>query len=630
MIQLRDVKLEFGGHALFYGVTFTVGPRERVGLIGRNGSGKTTLLNLMSGLLDPDDGVILTPGDCRIGYLTQEVSFTRSTVLEEGCAALRERCDESWRAEKILFGLGFSGEQLSLHPRALSDGFQARLHLAKTLIADPDLLLLDEPTNYLDIVSIRWLSGFLSSLKGELVIVTHDRGFMDTVTTHTMMIHRKKIRKIRGPTGKMYEQIAREEEVHEKTRLNDEKKRRETELFISRFRAKARLAGLVQSRIKTLRKNEKLQQLEKPEDLEFSFHFHPFPARFLMEARSLGFGYDIDSPLIRDFTLSIGRQDRIGVMGKNGTGKSTLLRILAGELDPNTGTVREHPETRVGYFGSGPIEGLDPALTVYEEIARASDTAGRREVMDVCGAMLFGDDRASKKIGVLSGGEKSRVLLGRILMSPVNLLLLDEPTNHLDIESCDSFMAAIDRFPGGVVIVTHSELFLRTLVDRLVVFGNGPPRLFEGEYDEFIEHEGYEEERGIKSGPSVPSSRKQARIRRADIVAKKSKALGPVESLIQSTEATIERLEERIAANNEDLARAASSGLKEKISRLARENHGLKEELGRLYRVLEGALDEHEAKKLLFERELDRAGPVSQARPRSRSDSGPNPPHRKE
>ena len=293
MISVENLTKSFGKYILFDGISFKLNSRERIGLVGRNGHGKTTLFRLVAGMDQPDSGNILTPKSYRIGYVQQHIDFSKRTVLEEAMTGLADsEKDHSWKAEKILAGLGFSLTDMQQPPETFSGGFQVRLNLAKALVSEPDLLLLDEPTNYLDITSIRWIERFLINWPHELMLITHDRSFMDKIVTHTLGIHRRKVRKIAGDTGKYYAQIALDEEVYEKTRLNDEKRRKEIELFISRFRAKARLANMVQSRIKTLSKMTRQEKLDKVKNLEFSFQTQPFSAKHVLTVRNLGFGFD--------------------------------------------------------------------------------------------------------------------------------------------------------------------------------------------------------------------------------------------------------------------------------------------------------------------------------------------------
>jgi len=307
MISIENLTKSFGAQSLFDGVSFKLNHRERLGVVGRNGHGKTTLFRIIAGEEISDSGNILIPRNYRICYVKQELDFKENTILKEGMRGLPEQeHDHHWKVEKVLAGLGFSGADMQRNPGEFSGGFQVRLNLVKALVSEPDLLMLDEPTNYLDITSIRWVERFLQNWPHELMLITHDRSFMDKVVTHTMAIHRGKARKIAGNTGKLYEQIALEEEVYEKTRMNDERKQKEIELFITRFRAKARLAGMVQSRVKTLEKMEKRDKLEQVRNLDFFFRTKSFAGKQVMNARNISFSYQPDIPLIRKFNMMIG------------------------------------------------------------------------------------------------------------------------------------------------------------------------------------------------------------------------------------------------------------------------------------------------------------------------------------
>ena len=515
MLQINNVSLSFGAQTLLDDISFTVHSGERIGLVGRNGSGKTTLFKLITGEMEPDCGSIALPKNYTVGYLKQHLQFTESTVLAEACLGLKvDEKDQVWKAEKILSGLGFSENEFHKSPAEFSGGFQVRLNLAKALLAEPHLLLLDEPTNYLDILSIRWLTRFLKRWGNELMLITHDRDFMNSVTTHTVAIHRQKIKKIEGDTIKLFEQIAVEEEVYEKTRNKEKKKREETMEFINRFRASAARASLVQSRVKALEKMGNKEGLIKVADLGFRFNSVEFQAQNLMRVENLTFGYTPERILIEGLSINIGKKDRICVIGKNGKGKSTLLRLLAHELVPLSGGITPHPNCQIGYFGQTNIERLHPKLSIEQEFAKLRPDLNYTDIRKTCGAMMFTGDLALKKISVLSGGEKSRVSLGKILLSPTNMLLLDEPTNHLDIESCDSMIAAIDEFPGTVVITTHSEMFLHHLANRLIVFNADRVFVFEGTYQDFLDKIGWEED-----------LKKPKRDKHADLQKKKQEAL---------------------------------------------------------------------------------------------------------
>lgn len=578
MLTIDTVSKSFGGQVLFDDASLKMIPGERLGLVGRNGYGKSTLFRMILGEVHEDAGSIIKPKHYRIGHLAQHLHFTKPTILEEACLGLPpdEEYDH-YKAERILFGLGFSEPDLHRAPAKFSGGFQVRLNLAKVLVSNPNLLLLDEPTNYLDIVSIRWITQFLRSWKNELMLISHDREFLDTVTTHTALIHRQKIRRVEGPTSKLYALIAQDEETYEKTRINQDKQRAHAEAFINRFRAQANKASMVQSRVKMLEKLPQSEKLATIRNLDFQFHHAPFAAKTLMEIHDLSFAFDSNVPLISRFSCAIHAKDRIAVIGKNGKGKSTLLNLLAGELHPTAGTIKSHPNMQLGYFGQTNINRLDASLTVEGEIAQANPVLGRTQVRTICGIMMFSGDQAEKKIGVLSGGEKSRVMLGKILAAPANLLFLDEPTNHLDMESIETLMESIEDFPGAAVIVTHSEAILRRVATKLVIFHHDRVEMFPGNYDEFLEKIGWDETptttgsaaapRAVVAAPVAVASaapvrapapnKKALRQQRAALMAERATAIDPLKKSIQALEAEITRLETVLADTNAALLDAS-------------------------------------------------------------------------
>jgi len=503
MIQVKGLSKSYHNKALFEDVTFSIGRGERVGLVGRNGSGKSTLMKIITGLEDYDSGTITTPKGYRLGYLDQHIRFTKDTLLEECCEALPpdEQYDH-YKAEKILSGLGFTEADLAKPPGIFSGGFQLRINLTKTLLTRPDLLLLDEPTNYLDILSLRWLRRFLGSFRGEVIIITHDRAFMDSVTTHTMGIHRGRLLKVKGGTEKYYAQILLAEEVHERTRAKQEKRIKELKSFVERFGAKATKASQAKSKARQIERMAVLTEMAPEHRLGFRFNYRETHAKTLLEARGLGFSYTGEKKdnLFRGLSFHIRPGDRIGVIGQNGRGKTTLLNILAGAMTPTEGTVKLSPTTERGYDQQTNRKDLVPGNTVVEEIEKSCPGLTTSGVRAVCGAMMFPGDMAEKKISVLSGGEQSRVLLGKIIANPANLLILDEPLNHLDMDAIEVMREEIAKFRGGVVIVTHDEGILRSLATRLIVFHEGRAEVFEGGYDDFLRERGWEEE--ITAGPT--------------------------------------------------------------------------------------------------------------------------------
>ena len=496
MIKIFALNKQYGDQVIFKDLSLNVSRGDKIGLVGRNGHGKSTLFQMIMGNEEPDSGSITAPKNYRIGYLEQHLNFTKSTVLEEGCLGLPEGEEyDSWKVEKILTGLGFSEGDMNRAPSEFSGGYQVRLNLAKILVSNPDMLLLDEPNNYLDIVAIRWLEDFLRSWKGEFILITHDRSFMDSVATHIVAIHRCVAKKIEGDTEKLYNQINQEEEMYEKTRQNELKKRKQMEIFIARFKAKASFSSRAQSRVKMIARQGELKELENIEDLELYFNSASFESDLMISAKNISFSYSGIAPyLINNFSLAVGKKDRICIIGKNGKGKSTLIKLLAGELAPNSGDIKKHPVLQEGYFGQTNKIDLDEEKTVLEEIKITDKDCGEYKARCIAGGLMFSGDSALKKIKVLSGGEKSRVLLAKILVKPSHLLFLDEPTNHLDMQSCDSLIEAIDGFAGSVIMVTHNEMHLRAVATKLIVFDNNEITLYPGGYDDFLRDVGWSDE----------------------------------------------------------------------------------------------------------------------------------------
>ena len=357
------------------------------------------------------------------------------------------------------------------------------------------MLLLDEPTNYLDIHSIKWLRNFLNDWRDELILVTHDRNFMNSVITHTLNIHRGEFKKTSGNTKKVLEKILTEEEIYNKTVANEAKKREKTEAWINRFKSKASMATRAQSKIKALEKTEKKEKLAAVANLDFKFNYELYGSKEnLINSSKLSFFYEESNPLIKSLSFSIKKDDKICIIGKNGKGKSTLLKLITGDLVPIDGYVNQHIKTKIGYFGQMNIDRLDPDSSIYEEVQSCVPDMHETEVRKVCANMMFSDHLSNKKINILSGGEKSRVMLGKILIKPANLLLLDEPTNHLDLDSCDSLLNAIKSFRGAVLMVTHDEYFLHQVANKLIIFDDNKVSMFDGSYDDFLNKIGWKDQ----------------------------------------------------------------------------------------------------------------------------------------
>lgn len=588
MIQVVNISKGFGLQTLFENVTFTLGKGERVGLVGRNGSGKSTLFKILLGEESHDSGDVIFPKNYQIGTLKQHLHFTKPTILEECMTALQgENAEfEQYKVEKMLLGLGFKITDFNRPTSDFSGGYQIRLNLAKVLISEPDCLLLDEPTNYLDIVSMRWLSKFLREFKGELILITHDRGFMDSVTTHTMGIWRQKLFKIQGDSTKYFEQILAEEELYERTRQNSEKKRKDLEDFVNRFKAKASKAAQAQSRLKLLEKMPEMEALSMMASLDFEFNHQECPGKILVEAKNLSFGYT-DDFLIQNLNLSILRGDKIAIIGKNGKGKSTLLNLLAKELTPKTGTITSNVNMLMGHFGQTNINRLSMENSIEEEIFSVNPMMGQQRARSIAGVMMFSGDLAKKKIKVLSGGERARVLLGKLLAKPSNLLLLDEPTNHLDQESVESLTLELQNYPGSVVIVTHSESMLRDVAQKLVVFHHEKVEFLDMGYDEFLTKVGWEEEE-VASVPqkSVEKPNRQEMKRlRSEMIIERGRELNPLKKKMEILEKEIVKLEEEQEKLEEFLINPASMNDSKKIQETS-------QRLGQVKKKIDSSFDE--------------------------------------
>ncbi|MBF0492697.1 MAG: ABC-F family ATP-binding cassette domain-containing protein [Deltaproteobacteria bacterium] len=600
MLSLINLSKSFGGQQLFENLSLQMTARERLALIGRNGSGKSTLFKIITGQEEADSGEVRFPQNYQIAYLAQHLHFEKENILQEVLSALPESSDSlQYQAEKILFGLGFSKSDLDLPASHFSGGFQIRINLARSLVAAPQLLLLDEPTNYLDIISIRWFEDFLHAWPGELIVISHDQSFLDRISTHTAMLYRKKLRKISGSCEKIYHLIAEEEALHEKTRLNQEKKLKKEMEFIDRFRSKATKAAAVQSRLKLLAKTSRLEKIDSEENLDFSFSEAEFEADKMLECRELSFDYVAECirerGLISKFSFLIKANERIAILGKNGKGKSTLLALMAGELKPNSGEIYQHPHLKVGYFGQTNIARLQNNLSIEEEIASVNSDLSQTRVRSLAGCMMFSGDEAQKKISVLSGGEKSRVLLAKLLAEPHNLLLLDEPTHHLDIESVQSLLQSIQEFSGSVVMVTHHEKILREFAERLIVFQNGEVFSFEGNYDEFLAKIGWQEEAIQKEeNPGKNMNKQELRRARADLISEKSRRLTPLKKEMEKLEKQIETQEKQIQQWNTELLEAAQNSNVSILSTHPKQIKELQLQLDEAYVKLDQNLSEQE------------------------------------
>jgi len=599
MIQLTNISKSFGGQTLFKDLNLKMNSNQKIGLIGRNGSGKSTLFKIILDEESHDSGDVSIPKNYKIGTLRQHLTFTEKTVREECSLVLSEEEQYNfYKIEKILFGLGFSSEDLEKDPMSFSGGYQIRINLAKLLATEPNMLLLDEPTNYL-----RWLKQFIRTFDGEVILITHDREFMDSVTTHTMGIQRKMLHIIQGDTKKYDANLSLSDETYEKTRQNQEKKRKELEEFVAKNKARASTAALAQSKQKILDKMEEMESLESESNLNFSFNYKETPAKINLRAENLGFGYKESEKLFNNVSFVLENGKTLAIIGKNGKGKSTLLNYIAEELPLQDGTLNFHPSTAMAHFGQTNIERLNTSSTIIEELSSVSLKIGISEVRSICGTMMFSGELADKKISVLSGGERSRVMLGKIIATEANLLLLDEPTNHLDMYSIDSLCRAIEGFKGSTIMVTHSEMLLRRLADALVIFHKGGAEFFDGSYDEFLEKIGWEEETVGDDLSVIPKSSKpkinnkeKKRIRK-ELINARSKENAPHKKELEFCENKIIKLEEQLEVENEKLIEASNSGENSAMIEASQNIGKLQSEIDALFERLEVAsesLDEIE------------------------------------
>lgn len=596
MIQLQNISKNFASQELFKNLNLKLNAGNRTGLVGRNGSGKSTLFKMILGEETPDSGEIIIPKNYKIGTLKQHLTFSEKSLREEAALALSEEMKyDVYRVEKILFGLGFVQEDLEKDPLSFSGGYQIRINLAKLLVTEPNLLLLDEPTNYLDIVSLRWLKNFLRAFDGELILITHNRDFMDSVCTHTMGIVRKNLEVIAGDTEKFYEQLASNDELYAKQKIAQDKKVKELEEFIAKNKARASTASLAQSKVKQLEKMELMHDLAFDNTLAFEFNFKETPSKVMLEVENLAFGYKPENLLFKDISFSIKRGECIGIIGKNGKGKSTLLNTLAGELKQLEGSVNSHPSVEFAHFGQTNIARLHPNATVTDEIHSANTKLSTQLIRSIAGAMMFSGDSADKKVSLLSGGEKSRVMLGQILAREVNLLFLDEPTNHLDMESIEALTEAIQNFDGAVMIVTHSEEMLRRVCDRLIIFAKDGAEYFDGGYDDFLSKVGWEEdeiEEQVKSTPK--SNTKENKKLKAELVRERNKITSPLKKKVEKLETKIMEIEDTLSENHQELIVVSNSGDSASLIELSKTVATQEAEVEELFEELE-----------VFQNELD-------------------------
>ena len=530
-ISINSLKVEFSAKCLFDNISYIINPKDKIALVGKNGAGKSTMLKIIAGLQNPTSGSVAMPRDTTVGYLPQHITVSdTSTVIDEVRSAfshvdeMKARLDEinhqlatrtdyeseayqelieamtslndrlamehsenfEAEMEKTLLGLGFLRSDFDRPTSEFSGGWRMRIELAKILLRRPDVLLLDEPTNHLDIESIQWLENFLITKANAVVLVSHDRAFMDNVTNRTIEISLGKIYDYSVNYSKYL--VLRRERLEQQMRAyqNQQKMIQETEDFIERFRYKATKSVQVQSRIKQLAKIERIE-VDEVDTSHLNLKFPPAPRSgdYPVIADNVGKAYG-DHQVFDHATFTIKRGEKVAFVGKNGEGKSTLVKCIMGEI-PFTGSLKIGHNVKIGYFAQNQATLLDEDITVFDTIDRVAVGDIRTKIRDILGAFMFGGEASDKKVKVLSGGERTRLAMIRLLLEPVNLLILDEPTNHLDMKTKDILKQAIKDFNGTVIVVSHDREFLDGLVEKVYEFGGGEVKECLGGIYEFLE-----------------------------------------------------------------------------------------------------------------------------------------------
>ncbi|HOA46555.1 MAG: ABC-F family ATP-binding cassette domain-containing protein [Paludibacteraceae bacterium] len=603
MVSIEQVSMTFGKEPLFENISFLINDKEKIVLIGRNGAGKTTLLKLLSGQLQPSSGRIVLPKEMTIGYLPQHMALNSGrTVLEEAELAFQEiksiecKIDELNREiavrtdyeseayhqlledvsyqnerlnffggdnyqadlEKTLLGLGFLRSDFDRQTSEFSGGWRMRIELAKILLRRPDLLLLDEPTNHLDIESIVWLENFLSSTSSALVLVSHDKAFIDAVTTRTIEISLGKIYDYKVNYSNYLELRKERREQQIRAYENQQKMIADTEEFIERFRYKATKAVQVQSRIKQLEKLERLEvDMEDTSRLNLKFPPAPHSGIQPVKIESLSKWYG-DKVVLENVNFSIRRGEKVAFVGRNGEGKSTLIKCIMGEVAYD-GFLKLGHQVKIGYFAQNQADLLDGELTVFETVDHVAVGDVRTKIRDILGAFMFGGEASDKKVKVLSGGEKSRLAMIRLLLEPVNLLILDEPTNHLDIQSKNVLKEAIKAFNGTVIIVSHDRNFLDGLVEKIYEFKNRNLREFIGDIHQFLEMKRSEEEGFVVAKEPVVVTEVSENKQNYEMRKEFNRKLRKAEKLVADAENEITELETEITEMEAKMADGNSS-----------------------------------------------------------------------
>ncbi|WLD24166.1 ABC-F family ATP-binding cassette domain-containing protein [Flavobacterium dauae] len=599
MLNIHDLSVSFSGDYLFEKVTFRLGAGDRVGLVGKNGAGKSTMLKILSGEVEADSGTIAFDKEIKIGFLKQDIDFVKGrTILQEAYQAFDEilnvekqlektneelvtRTDyesESYHelidkvsdlthlfdilggyqyqgnTEKILMGLGFKRDDFDKQTDIFSGGWRMRIELAKLLLQNNDILLLDEPTNHLDIESIIWLENFLKSFAGAVVLVSHDKMFLDNVTNRTIEISLGKIYDFNKPYSQYL--VLREEmrEMQLAAQKNQAKKIEETEKLIEKFRYKATKASMAQSLIKKL---DKVDRIEVDEDdnsvMNISFPVSITPGKVVLEMEHVTKAYG-NKTIFKDINLFIERGSKIAFVGQNGQGKSTLIKAIMNEFD-YSGTIKIGHNVQLGYFAQNQAEYLDGEKTLLDTMLDAATDGNRPKVRDMLGAFLFRGDDVEKKVKVLSGGERNRLALAMLLLKPINVLLMDEPTNHLDIKSKNVLKAALKNYEGTLLLVSHDRDFLQGMTDKVYEFKDQSIKEYLGDINYFLEERKANDMRDFEQKKETGKPKeKEVEKKQKNVSYEDQKRLKTLNNKLSKAESTITELEKKIAKADAELA----------------------------------------------------------------------------
>ena len=596
MISIDNLTVSFGGWTLFDGISFLVNPKERIGLVGKNGAGKTTILKLIAGLQQPTSGAVTKTADCTIGYLPQQMQVADTTTLlaetakafeevlaieaeiERLTAEIAVRTDyESEEYEKLLhrlndandryhilggdtrdadiektlLGLGFRREEFEKPTREFSGGWRMRIELAKLLLRRPSIFLLDEPTNHLDIESIQWLEEYLKNYNGAVLLISHDRAFLDNVTTRTIELSLGKIYDYKVPYSHFVELRAERRAQQLAAYQNQQRLIEKSEEFIEKFRYKPTKSNQVQSRIKQLDKLERIE-VEEEDLATLNIKFPPAPrsGQIVADIKGVGKAFG-DHRVFSGAEFTIHKGDKIALVGRNGEGKTTFARMLIGELEQSEGEIKIGANVSVGYYAQNQDDLMNGDFTVYDTLDRVAVGDIRTRLRDILGAFLFRGEDVDKKVKVLSGGERSRLAMARMMLEPHNLLVLDEPTNHMDMRSKDILKTALQKFDGTVVVVSHDREFLDGIVDKVYEFRDGGVREYLGGIYYFLEKRKLENLHEIERKAPVAAAAKSEPVSTGKLSyeqkKEQEKLLRKLRKNVEQIEADLADIEQKIA-----------------------------------------------------------------------------------